>query len=103
MRTWLSQHEAITAEPNIGDYQEFLSQQLTAKPTIGYKLMMKAICDAKGAIFKKTPIKAWLAAHKGALHMPTVEAASSSSAPSMHCCNYQTSLNTKIVVTKATR
>ena len=40
------------AEPLIADYEEFLLEQLAAKPTIGYKLMMKAIRDAKGAIFK---------------------------------------------------
>ena len=53
------------------------------EPSIGSKLMMKAIHKARGVTFKEAPIKAWLAAHKAALPTPIAEAASSSSAPSM--------------------
>lgn len=79
MRTWFDQHEPVTAEPIIADYEEFLLEQLAAKPTIGYKLMMKVIRDAKGAIFREAPIRAWLAAHKGASPIPMAVAAASDS------------------------
>ena len=83
METWFSQHKPVVLEPTIADHEDFLLEQLVKKPSIGYKLMMKAIRDAKGVIFSEAPIRAWLAAHQGALPMPTAAAASSSSAPSM--------------------
>ena len=83
MGVWFSHHKPITAEPVIDDYEDFLLQRLAAKPTIGYRAMIAAILKAKGVTFKEAPIRAWLAAHKGALPMPDVQAASSSSAPSM--------------------
>ena len=76
-------HEAIIAEPKLEDYEDFLLQQLAAKPFIGYKAMCIDIRNAKGVKFEEAPIRTWLTAHKGALPMPGAEAASSSSAPSM--------------------
>ena len=83
METWSSHHAAITTEPDIGDYEDFLLEQLAAKPSIGSKAMCTAIKKNKGVTFKEAPIRTWLAAHTGALPMPTAEAASSSSAVSM--------------------
>ena len=83
IRTWLDKHAAIVAEPDIADYEDFLSQQLAAKPKIGYRAMCTAINNAKGVIFKEAPIRAWLAAHQGTLPTPIAEAASPSSGPSM--------------------
>ena len=83
MRTWVDQHEAITVEPDIADHEDFLLEQLAKKPSIGYTAMISAIRKARGVDFKEAPIRAWLAAHKGALPMPVAEAASSSAGPSM--------------------
>jgi len=83
MRVWLDNHEAVTVEPTIAEHEDFLLEQLVKNPSIGYKLMMKAILKGRGVAFKEAPIRAWLAAHKGALPMPTAAAASSSAAPSM--------------------
>ncbi len=83
MEVWLSHHGPVTVEPSIVDYEEFLSEQLAANPTIGYKAMCTAVRNAKGVTFKEAPIRTWLAAHKGALPTPIVEAASSSAGPSM--------------------
>ena len=83
MRTWCSHHKPITAEPTIAEHEDFLLEQLAKTPSIGYKALCTAIYNAKGVTFKETTIRAWLAAHKGALPMPYAEAASSSSGPSM--------------------
>ena len=83
METWFSHHKPVVLEPTIADHEDFLLEQLVKTPSIGYKLMMKAIHKARGVTFKEAPIRAWLAAHKGALPMPTAAAASSSAAPSM--------------------
>ena len=83
MQRWLDSHEPITVEPTIAEHEDFLFEQLVKNPSIGYKLMMKAIHKARGVTFKEAPIRAWLAAHQGALPMPFAEAASSSSGPSM--------------------
>ena len=45
--------------------------------------MRTALREARGVDVKEAPIRAWLAAHQGALPMPFAEAASSSSGPSM--------------------
>ena len=45
--------------------------------------MRTALREARGVNVKEAPIRAWLAAHQGALPMPFAEAASSSSGPSM--------------------
>lgn len=83
MEVWLSHHEPIIPEPDIGDYEYFLLEQLAAKPSISHKAMCTAMCNARGMTCKEAPIRSWLAAHKGALPMPIAEAASSSSAPPM--------------------
>jgi len=83
METWFSHHKPVVLEPTIADHEDFLLEQLAAKPSIGYKAMCSAIHKARGVTFKEAPIRAWLAAHKGALPMPIAEAASSSSGPSM--------------------
>ena len=43
MEVWLSHHEPVIVEPDIADNGDFLSQQLAAKPSIGYKAMSTAI------------------------------------------------------------
>ena len=83
MEVWLSHHEAITTEPDIADYEDFLLEQLAANLSIGKTALRTAIRKTKGMTFKAPPIRNWLAAHKGALPMPIAEAASSSPAPSM--------------------
>ena len=89
METWCSQHKAVVLEPTIAEHEDFLFEQLAKKSDIGYKAMCTAIRKARGVTFKEAPIRAWLAAHKGALPMPiaeaipVAEAASSSSGPSM--------------------
>ena len=47
MRTWLKHHEPIIAEPKLEDYEDFLLQQLAAKPDIGYKTLRTALINAK--------------------------------------------------------
>ena len=75
METWCSHHKPIFEEPKLEDYEDFLLQQLAAKPDIGYKTLRTALSNAKGVTFKDAPIRAWLAAHKGALLMPSTEKA----------------------------
>ena len=53
IRTWLDKHAAIVVGPDIADYEDFLSQQLAAKPKIGSWAMCTAINNAKGVIFKR--------------------------------------------------
>jgi len=85
MRTWLGKHAAIVAEPiiQLEDHEDFLWEQLSKEPLIGYYAMRTALREARGVDVKEAPIRAWLAAHQGALPMPFAEAASSSSGPSM--------------------
>ena len=47
MQRWLNNHEPITVEPTIADHEDFLVEQLVKNPSIGYKLMMKAIKKAR--------------------------------------------------------
>ena len=83
MRTWLSHHDPIIADPVIADYEEFLAQEVTANPSIGYKALMNKVKKAKGVSFREAPIRAWLAAHKGApaIATPAQVATSSSNGP----------------------
>ena len=79
MQTWFSPHEPITVDPDIAEHEDFLFEQLAKKPTIGSTAMCTAIRKAKGVNFKEAHIRAWLAAHKGALPTPIADAASFSS------------------------
>ena len=85
MRTWLGKHAAIVAEPiiQLEDHEDFLWEQLAKKPLIGRAAMRTALREARGVDVKEAPIRAWLAAHQGALPIPFAEAALSSSGPSM--------------------
>ena len=83
MRTWCSHHKPITVEPTIAEHEDFLLEQLEKTPSIGKTAMCTALRNARGVSFKEAPIRALLAAHKGALPMPYAETASSSSAPYM--------------------
>ena len=55
MRTWLSHHDPIIADPVIADYEEFLAQEVTANPSIGYKALMTKVKKAKGVSFREAP------------------------------------------------
>ena len=82
MDNWFEHHKPIIVEPDTADHEDILFEVLAKKSDIGSKTMCTAIRKANGVTFREAPIRAWLAAHKGALPTPIAEA-SSSSAPSM--------------------
>ena len=87
MQTWLGKHSAIVAEPDIADYEDFLSQQLASKPNMGYKLLCGSLKKAKGVTIREGPMRTWLSAHKKSSAsigtMPVHGNSSSSSGPAM--------------------